>query len=118
MSSFRSGASAITLPPDDDLRVSQRTRHRDMRLPHRDACLPHPWILERESRDAVGDGFEVIDRAARHYTLDQLVEPAVIQNATLRCAPYREIHLEWLRYRALMLENADQGMKAHRAQRD
>src|SRR4051812_28295778 len=105
MSRVRSGAFAIALPPDDYLSVGERPWHRDVWLPHRDSRLLHSRIFQRDAADPVGHGLEVVDRSARHDTLHQVIEPPVIEDTAIGRASNREIDLERLGHRPLVLEN-------------
>jgi hypothetical protein len=89
-----SPARVVALAPDDDFSVRERPGEGDVWFAYCNARLSHAGILESAAGDAIGDCLEVVDRSAGDDTLDQLVEPAIIEDAPFGGRADGEIHLQ------------------------
>ena len=98
--------------------MGERPRQRNVRLPERHLHAEHAGIRQRSIGDRVGGVLEILQRRPAHDALDEVVERAVVEDAAVPAAPYREVHFERLGQDPLVLENADQRMETHRPERD
>src|ERR1041384_2867373 len=104
--------SGTAHPLDHDLRARQRSGERNVRLSHGD---PHALDVraggECRARDVVRHLLDEVDRSLRRDAGGRVVQRPVVDERTAGRHANGEIDLERLRGRALVRENADQGVK-------